>query len=58
MKNENVVMKKIILSGVLLLVINSGFSQVLISLVFGDKLNSGNIEFGLDGGWSGSGFRG
>lgn len=25
-------------------------SQVLISLLFGDKLNSGNIEFGLDGG--------
>jgi hypothetical protein len=58
MKNENVIMKKIILSGVLLLVMNSCFSQVLISLVFGDKLNSGNIEFGLDGGWSGSGLRG
>jgi hypothetical protein len=27
-----------------------GYSQVLISLVFGDKLNSGKIEFGLDGG--------
>ena len=25
-------------------------SQVLISLIFGDKLNSGGIEFGLDGG--------
>jgi hypothetical protein len=25
-------------------------AQVLISLLFGDKLNSGNIEFGLDGG--------
>jgi Outer membrane protein beta-barrel domain len=25
-------------------------SQVLISLLFGDKLNSGNVEFGLDGG--------
>jgi hypothetical protein len=25
-------------------------SQVLISLIFGDKLNTGNIEFGLDGG--------
>lgn len=24
--------------------------QILISLLFGDKLNSGNIEFGLDGG--------
>ena len=25
-------------------------SQVLLSLIFGDKLNSGKIEFGLDGG--------
>jgi len=25
-------------------------AQVLISLIFGDELNSGNIEFGLDGG--------
>ncbi len=24
--------------------------QVLISLLFGDELNSGNVEFGLDGG--------
>jgi len=29
-----------------------GQSQVLISLLLGDKLNSGQIEFGLDGGWS------
>src|SRR5689334_4401771 len=28
----------------------TGNSQVLISLVFGDKLNSGKVEFGLDGG--------
>ena len=27
-------------------------SQVLIALLLGDKLNSGNIEFGLDGGYS------
>jgi len=27
-------------------------SQVLISILLGDKLNSGKIEFGLDGGWS------
>src|SRR4029078_6605739 len=27
-------------------------SQVLISLLLGDKLNSGKIEFGLDGGLS------
>ena len=25
-------------------------AQVLISLIFGDELNTGNIEFGLDGG--------
>ena len=27
-----------------------GYSQVIISLLFGDKLTSGKIEFGLDGG--------
>ncbi len=27
-------------------------SQVLISLLFGDNLNTGKIEFGLDGGWT------
>ena len=29
-------------------------AQVLISLLFGDELNSGNVEFGLEGGmnWS------
>jgi hypothetical protein len=51
-------MKKIIFTGIALLVLNAGFSQVLISLVFGDNLNTGNIEFGLDGGWSSSGLRG
>lgn len=30
----------------------SAQSQVLISLLLGDKLNSGKIEFGLEGGWS------
>src|SRR5215217_2165088 len=35
----------------LLLMINpSARSQVLISLLFGDKLNTGKIDFGLDGG--------
>lgn len=29
---------------------SAAYSQVLISLLFGDKLNSPNIEFGLDGG--------
>ncbi|MCK4790570.1 MAG: outer membrane beta-barrel protein [Desulfobacteraceae bacterium] len=27
-------------------------SQVLIALIFGDALNTGQIEFGLDGGWT------
>jgi hypothetical protein len=51
-------MKKLILSGLLLLILQAGFSQVLISLILGDNLNTGKIEFGLDGGWSGSGLRG
>jgi len=33
-----------------ILVFNTAQSQVLISLLFGDKLNSGKVEFGLDGG--------
>lgn len=40
--------------GVLLLIaffsMTSARSQVLISLIFGDKLNSPFLEFGLDGG--------
>jgi hypothetical protein len=47
-------MKKII-TGLLLVIIMAGMSltsrsQVLISLLLGDKLNTGKIEFGLDGG--------
>lgn len=30
----------------------SSQSQILISLLLGDKLNSGNLEFGLDGGFN------
>ena len=38
----------------LLLFANAARTQVLISILLGDKLNSGKIEFGLDGGanWS------
>ncbi len=43
-------MKKILLLAVFLFASVSAQSQVLISLVFGDKLNSDKIEFGLDGG--------
>jgi hypothetical protein len=43
-------MKKYLLFVAVLLCIQSVNSQVLISLVFGDKLNSPKIEFGLEGG--------
>jgi hypothetical protein len=43
-------MKKFLLVTTLLLCIQSISSQVLISLVFGDMLNSPKVEFGLDGG--------
>ena len=43
-------MKKLFIILCLILVVHAGKSQVLISLVFGDKLNSDKIEFGLDGG--------
>jgi len=43
-------MKKLFIILCLVLVVHAGKSQVIISLVFGDKLNSDKIEFGLDGG--------
>lgn len=43
--------KKILLPILLILPV-LGQSQVLISILLGDKLNSGKIEFGLEGGWS------
>ena len=43
-------MKQILFLAALFLASGSVQSQVLISLVFGDKLNTGKIEFGLDGG--------
>ncbi len=45
-------MKKLIIITSLTLLGNVAYTQVLISLVFGDKLNTGKIEFGLDGGWT------
>jgi hypothetical protein len=47
-------MKKSLLFLALLIAAYSGNSQVIISLLLGDKLNSDKIEFGLDGGlnWS------
>jgi hypothetical protein len=43
-------MKKGLLIVALLLYIQTANAQVLISLVFGDKLNSPKVEFGLEGG--------
>ncbi len=47
-------MKKYLLVLVMLIPVFSAKSQVLISILLGDKLNSGKVEFGLDGGlnWS------
>ena len=47
-------MKKILLLVGLLFAFYNGNTQVIISLIFGDKLNSDKLEFGLDGGvnWS------
>jgi hypothetical protein len=43
-------MKKVIFIVTLFLCFSTANSQVLISLIFGDKLNSPNLEFGLAGG--------
>ena len=47
-------MKKYLLVVALLVLVSTARTQVLISILLGDKLNSGKIEFGLDGGanWS------
>ena len=42
--------KKLLFISLFLAICIPGYSQVIISLLFGDKLNSGKIEFGLDGG--------
>jgi len=46
------------LSLILTLIPLTSKSQVLISLIFGDKLNSPNLEFGLEGGLNPSTIRG
>ena len=43
-------MKKILFCLLFICCFNAAKSQVLISLLLGDKLNSPNLEFGLDGG--------
>ncbi|HEY6504618.1 MAG TPA: porin family protein [Chitinophagaceae bacterium] len=45
-------MKKIIFFAGFILCIYTGHTQVLISILLGDKLNTGKIEFGLEGGWN------
>ncbi len=42
--------KKLLFLCLFIVTCTTGYSQVIISLLFGDKLNSGKIEFGLDGG--------
>jgi hypothetical protein len=49
---------KIFLTTLLLSTASIGQSQILISIIFGDKLNSENLEFGLQGGIAFSQFRG
>ena len=44
--------KKLSFLIIFLFVFQFGQSQVLISLLLGDKLNTGKIEFGLDGGYN------
>lgn len=51
-------MRKIILLGLLLFSSYTSNGQVLISLLLGDKLNSGQVEFGLDGGVNFASLRG
>lgn len=43
-------MKKVLLTIAVLLLCRTAEAQVIISLLFGEKLNTGKIEFGLDGG--------
>jgi len=50
MKSINKIFFKIFLIISLIFIVKTAHSQVLISLIFGDKLNSPNLEFGLDGG--------
>jgi hypothetical protein len=51
-------MKKILVLGFLLLSSYNVNGQVLISLLLGDKLNTGKVEFGLDGGVNFASLRG
>jgi hypothetical protein len=52
--NYSLRMKKVFLLTVFTVAAYCGNTQIIISLLLGDKLNSGKMEFGLDGGlnWS------
>jgi len=43
-------MRKILLVLTAFFIVHTSYSQVLMTLIFGDKLNSDMLEFGLDGG--------
>ena len=43
-------MKRLSLIFVLCFVVSTSHAQVILSLLFGDQLNTGRVEFGLDGG--------
>ena len=49
---RNLFIAVLIISGLMMSITSN--SQVLISILLGDKLNSGAIEFGLSGGWTNS----
>jgi hypothetical protein len=51
-------LKKLVSAIALLLSVHTANSQVLIALIFGDALNTGNVEFGLDGGFNWSSIQG
>jgi hypothetical protein len=51
-------MKKVLVLLAVLLSVHTSNSQVLIALLFGDVLNSGKVEFGLDGGFNWSTIQG
>lgn len=52
MKEILKMIRRILILLLFLCVSYSAKSQVLISLIFGEALNTGNIEFGLDGGFN------
>ncbi len=52
MKNASKLLKHYLLAIFLLVACTESISQVLISLLLGDKLNSEGLEFGLEGGFN------